>query len=70
MKGQIIEWNNDKGYRRGLLVAGETPESLVKQGRALVYILDENLNIQRDNEGKQLKGVVTLKNTILIGFQD
>lgn len=33
MKGQILEWNNGKGYRRGLLVSGkEQPQDLIRQG--------------------------------------
>lgn len=45
MKGQILEWNNGQGYRKGLLVADKQIKSLTHQGRAVVYILDEDLNL-------------------------
>lgn len=69
MRGQILEWNNGKGYRRGLLVPDKQVKSLTRQGRGVVYILDEDLNIQEDN-GKKVVGIVTLSKTKCIGFQD
>ena len=70
MKGQILEWNNGKGYRRGLLVADKQIKSLTHQGRALVYILDEDLNLEKNEKGGNVIGLVTLKETKLIGFQN
>lgn len=71
MKGQILEWVIiGKPFRRGLFVPGKSPKSLLNQGRALVYMLDENLNIMVDADGKQVLAVVSLKNAKIIGFQD
>ena len=71
MKGQILEWNNGKGYRRGLLVSGkEQPKALTRQGRALVYMLDENLNLQKNENGSNIGHIVTLEETKLVGFID
>jgi hypothetical protein len=69
MRGQILEWNNGKGYRRGLMVADKQIKSLAQQGRAVVYILDENLNI-KITDGKKEVALVTLSKTKCIGFQD
>ena len=70
MKGQILEWNNDKGYRRGLLVADKQIKELTHQGRALVYMLYEDFNLQKNEKGGNVIGIVDLKKTKLIGFQD
>ena len=70
MKGQILEWNNGKGYRRGLLVPDKQIKSLTHQGRALVYMLDEDLNLEKNEKGGYVIGIVTLKDSKCIGFQD
>lgn len=70
MKGQILEWNNGKGYRRGLLVDDKQIKSLTHQGRALVYMLDEDLNLEKNEKGGNVIGIVTLKDSKCIGFQD
>lgn len=70
MKGQILEWNNDKGYRRGLFAADKQIKSLTRQGRIVVYMLDEDLNLQTNEKGGKIIGIVELKKTKCIGFQD
>ena len=70
MKGQILEWNNGKGYQRGLLVADKQIKSLTHQGRALVYMLDEDFNLEKNEKGGNVIGIVTLKESKCIGFQD
>lgn len=70
MKGQILEFNNGQGYRRGLMVAEKQIKSLTHQGRALVYMLDEDLNLQKNDKGGNVIGIFELKHTKVIGFQD
>ena len=69
MKGQILEWNNGKGYRRGLMVLDKQIKSLTHQGRAVVYIFNGEF-LETNEKGGYVIGIVTLKNTKLIGFQD
>lgn len=40
------------------------------QGRALVYMLDEDLNLEKNEKGGNVIGIVTLKDSKCIGFQD
>ena len=69
--GQILEWNDGKGYRRGLLAAHkEQPASLRKQGRAIVYMLDEDNNLQKNEKGGNILHIVQIDKTKLVGFID
>ena len=70
MKGTILEWNNDKGYRRGLFVPEKQIKSLTHQGRCVVLMLDEDLNLEKNEKGGNVIGIVDQKKTKVIGFQD
>jgi hypothetical protein len=70
MKGTILEWNNDKGYRRGLFVQDKQIKSLTHQGRLVVFMLDENSNLQKNEKGGNIIGIVDKNKTKVIGFQD
>lgn len=71
MRGKILEWNNDKGDKRiGLLVPDRQVKSLTSQGRGLVYMLDEDFNIKKNEKGGLELGVVTMSKAKCIGFQD
>ncbi len=70
MKGVIIEWNNGKGYRRGLIVQEKQIKSLLHQGRNLVYLMDEDLNLEKNEKGGNIICLVDKRNMKVIGFQD
>ncbi len=73
MKGTILEWKNAKGENRiGLLTQGKQHTRLQAQGRAAVYLLDENYNLQKNEKGGLILAVVTMDRdrVKVIGFQD
>lgn len=70
MKGQILEWNNGKGYQRGLFAADKQIKSLTHQKRGLVYLLDEDLNFKKNEKGQRILTVIELSKCKCIGFQD
>lgn len=66
-----MEWNNGKGYQRGLLVPDKQVKQLTKQGRALVYMLDENFDLVKNEKGGNVIGIIpNIKEAKVIGFQD
>lgn len=60
MTGLILEWQNDKGLRKGLLTSEKQVPSLWAKGKGVVYILDEGLNCQKNDSGEFVMAVVTL----------
>lgn len=70
MRGTILEWNNGQGYRRGLFVPEKQIKSLTHQGRCVVLMLDEDLNLEKNEKGGNVIGIVDQKKTKVIGFQD
>lgn len=70
MKGQVLEWNNGRGYQRGLLIPSKQIKTLTNQGRALVYLLDDNLELQKNENGGNIAKIVRIKETKCIGFKD
>jgi hypothetical protein len=69
MRGKILQWDNGKGLRTGLYIPEKQVASLTKQGKGVVYILDDDYNI-KIADGKKVVGMIELKNAKIIGFQD
>jgi len=70
MKGQILEWQSDAGLKRGLFVAQKQIESLNRQGRCVVIMLDENFTPIKNEKGGNIIHIVYRSKTKVIGFQD
>jgi len=69
MKGTILEWVDHIGTNHGLFVPDRQIKDLSRQGRALVYKLDADMNIIRDN-GKRIVCLVTMEKCKVVGHQD
>lgn len=69
LKGTILEWDTAKGMKRGLFIPDRQIKDLSRQGRGLVYLLDSDLNILREN-GKKLVSLVTMNKCKVVGHQD
>lgn len=69
LKGTILEWDNGKAVKRGLFIPNRQIKDLSRQGRGLVYELDSDLNIVRDN-GKKVVCLVTIEKCKVVGHQD
>lgn len=70
MKGTICEWNNGKGYNRGLMIEKNQIRSLLKQKRIVLLELNEDFTLKKNEKGGNIIAIVDQSRVKVIGYQD